>query len=145
MHRKASLFFLLFFCLLAHVYAQPRCGFEIKMEELRKTIPDIDQQANRQVQEFVASQQKQTNIQSTLYYVPVVVHVIHTGGAVGTIYNPGNAVIMNALNYLNAVFDGTWSGAGGSILGVGDIQLQFVLATRDPENNPTTGINHINA
>ena len=144
MRLRATFFSLFFICLLPGAFAQPRCGFETRMEELRKENPFIDRQINQQVQEYISTQNKQANPQSTLYYVPVVVHVIHTGGAIGSIYNPTDATLTSAIDYLNAVYDGTWNGAGGSILGVGDVQLKFVLATVDPDNNPTTGINRVN-
>lgn len=73
------------------------------------------------------------------YTIPVVVHVIHTGGAVGTIYNPPDAQILKAIAYLNAVYNGTEPGT----LGAGDLQIQFALAQRDPNCNPTNGINRV--
>ncbi|HVS98542.1 MAG TPA: zinc-dependent metalloprotease [Puia sp.] len=73
------------------------------------------------------------------YYIPVVVHVIHTGGDVGTIYNPSDAQILGAIDYLNSVYNGTWPGTEGA----GDLGIQFVLARRDPNCNPTNGINRI--
>ena len=115
MRIKTALIFLTL-CILSQTYAQPRCGFETRMDELRKELPDIDQHANRLVKDYISAQQKLTNTLASVYYVPVVVHVIHTGGAVGTIYNPSSADITAAINYLNAVYDGTWNGAGGSIL-----------------------------
>lgn len=74
------------------------------------------------------------------YTIPVVVHVVHTGGAIGTIYNPTDAQIQGAIDYLNAVYNGTYPTLSG---GVGDLQIQFVLAKRDPNCNPTTGIDRI--
>ncbi len=73
---------------------------------------------------------------AALYTIPVVVHVIHTGGAVGTTYNPSVAQIQSAINYLNQVYEGTLPG----IEGVGEIQINFALATRDPNCNPSSGI-----
>lgn len=70
------------------------------------------------------------------YTIPVVVHIVHTGGAVGSIYNPTDAQVQGAIDYLNAVYNGTWPGTTGA----GDLQIQFVLAKRDPNCNPTTGI-----
>jgi Pregnancy-associated plasma protein-A/GEVED domain len=125
-----------------YLHAQPRCGFDVKMRSLRKQNSRFEKETNEQVRQFILNQRlgRQLNSLATVYYVPVVVHVIHTGGAVGTIYNPSDATITSAINYLNSVYDGTWNGAGGSILGVGDIQIKFVLASRDPNGNSTTGI-----
>lgn len=78
---------------------------------------------------------------ATLYYIPVVVHCIYDGPANASI--PSTTQITNAINYINQVYDGTWTGTGGPILGAGDLQIKFVLATKDPANNTTTGINRI--
>jgi len=76
---------------------------------------------------------------SSGYTIPVVVHVINTGGDVGTIYNPTDAQILRAIAYLNAVYNGTYPGTQGA----GDLGIQFVLAQRDPNCNPTNGINRV--
>ena len=73
------------------------------------------------------------------YIIPVVIHVVTTGGAIGTIYNPTDAQIQGAIDYLNQVYNGTYPGIGGA----GDLGIQFVLAKRDPNCNPTTGIERI--
>lgn len=76
---------------------------------------------------------------STGYTIPVVVHVIHTGGDIGTMYNPTDAQILRAIAYLNAVYNGSYPGTAGA----GDLGIQFVLAQRDPNCNPTNGINRV--
>ncbi len=73
------------------------------------------------------------------YIIPVVVHVVTTGGAIGSIYNPTDAQIQGAIDYLNQVYNGTYPG----IAGAGDLGIQFVLAKRDPNCNPTTGVDRI--
>jgi hypothetical protein len=73
------------------------------------------------------------------YVIPVVVHVVTTGAAVGSIYNPTDAQVQGAIAYLNAVYNGTYPGTQGA----GNLQIQFVLAQRDPNCNPTNGIDHI--
>lgn len=81
------------------------------------------------------------------YTIPVVVHVMHTGGAVGTIYNPSDAQILGAINYLNQVYAGTYSGmtaysAGGA---AGDMEIQFAMAQRTPTCGATNGIDRVDA
>ena len=58
-------------------------------------------------------------IVATLYYIPVVVHCIYDGPANAAI--PNTSQITDAINYINQVYDGTWTGSGGSILGAGDL------------------------
>jgi hypothetical protein len=73
-----------------------------------------------------------------------VVHVIHTGEAVGHAYNPTDATITATINYLNQVYAGTYAGMEptGSDA-AGEIQIQFALATRDPNCTASNGINRI--
>ena len=87
-----------------------------------------------------------TPLSIPLYTIPVIVHVMHTGGAVGSIYNPSDAQITDAINYLNNVYNGTYvDPSQGPIQGAGDLGIQFVMAQRDPNCNPTNGINRIDA
>lgn len=129
-------------------FSQERCGFDIlhgkkmktdasyrkKVEELEKNIKAyIGKNKNRLAARI-------TTTTAALYTIPVVVHVIHTGGSVGSIYNPSDAQIQGTINYLNQVFNGTYPG----IAGAGDLQIQFALAVRDPNCNATNGIDRVN-
>ncbi|WP_198666760.1 M43 family zinc metalloprotease [Taibaiella helva] len=80
----------------------------------------------------------------TLYEIPVVVHVIHKGGAIGTIYNPSDATIQNAITELNQNFAATFPGHPAAGAGGVNIRIRFAFAQRDSSCNPTTGINRIN-
>ena len=70
---------------------------------------------------------------------PTLSNTCSNGGAIGSIYNPTDAQILGAINYLNAVYNGTYPGTQG----VGDLGIQFVMAQRDPNCNPTNGINRV--
>lgn len=69
---------------------------------------------------------------STTYTLPIVVHIMHDGDAVGTGSNLSESQINSAIDALNADFQGAFGGA--------DIDIEFVLAARDPDGNPTSGI-----
>jgi hypothetical protein len=71
-----------------------------------------------------------------VYTIPVVVHVIHLGEAVGIGTNISDTQIENAIATLND----RWRGVVGS--GV-DVEIDFCLAVRDPNGNATTGINRV--
>jgi hypothetical protein len=73
-----------------------------------------------------------------LYILPVVVHVIHTGGAIGTTDNPSDASIFTMLQNLN----NSWRKQGPVSGGV-DMRIQFQLAQRSPAGTATTGINRV--
>ena len=133
------------FLALNPVSAQFQCAFDQVMNPLYRQHPGYKEDLNRKVSEFATTYAaRNSNTASAPYYIPVVVHIIHTGGAVGTTYNPTDATILSAIDYLNAVYNGTWNGSGGSIMGVGDLQIQFVMATKDPDGNVSTGINRVN-
>lgn len=145
-NRLLSLLLSLF--LFQSSFSQSRCGFEAAIGRAMLTDPQYAENLRRMdesLRQIIEAQKTQRGgaVQSTIYTIPTVVHVIHTGGAVGSSYNPSDAQIQGALNYLNAVYNGSWTGSGGSILGVGDLQVKFVLATRSPNNTATTGINRV--
>lgn len=140
--------------------AQPICGFdgahakqmsenpvyrqnvETANSSIRNYIQQHPELLIRRNQRKVVTGGKPHTLSST-YEIPVVVHVIHTGGDIGTIYNPTDAQITSAINYLNQVYNGTWPGLTITGYGAGDLGIQFVIAQRDPNCNPTNGINRI--
>jgi hypothetical protein len=125
-------------------FAQERCGFDAIHNERMRTDPQYAATINANneyIRRYIAEHPPTASRTSTaLYTIPVVVHVVHTGGAVGTIYNPTDAQVIGAINYLNSIYDGSDASLYG---GVGDMQIQFALAQRDPNCNPTNGINHV--
>lgn len=91
------------------------------------------------IQEYRSGLRPKNN---TIYTIPVVVHIIHKGEAVGTGSNISDAQIYSAINALNQDFrkmTGTLGDGDGA-----DIEVEFCLAQRDPSGNPTNGINRIN-
>ncbi|THU37072.1 T9SS type A sorting domain-containing protein [Niastella caeni] len=145
-------------CLIAgSSIAQPICGFDGVHKHKLNTDPQYRKQimeTESQLQTIIKEQESRKaanpstlrveGTQATLYTIPVVVHVIHTGGAVGTTYNPSDAQITGAISYLNQVFAGTYAGMEptGSDA-AGEIQVQFALATRGPNCTATTGIDRV--
>jgi hypothetical protein len=132
---------------LTQANSQVRCGFDgVLNAELEKdpkysiNIEEVNAKIERQIM-----RQKTFNSVDDIVYIPVVFHILHRGGAVGAYDNPTDASVISTVDYLNQVYDGTWNGTGGSILGVGDVNIKFVLATKDPDNNTTTGIERIDA
>jgi hypothetical protein len=68
-----------------------------------------------------------------VYTIPVVVHVIHLGEQVGYQTNIPDQQILDAINGLNE----RYANANGNGT---DIEIQFCLATVDPNGCPTSGI-----
>lgn len=79
-----------------------------------------------------------SNHSMNLYTIPVVVHVIHTGEPIGTGTNVTDTQIQSAIVALNEDFR-RMTGTNGAGNGV-DCEIEFCLAVRDPNDNPTNGI-----
>ncbi|MBV4359227.1 zinc-dependent metalloprotease [Pinibacter aurantiacus] len=126
--------------------AQDICGFDKYQNDLMKDpqYKAFVMEKNAQMQTYIATHPNLKISQRSagpLYVIPVVVHIVHTGEAIGSLYNPGDDQIKAAIDYLNSVYNGSLPG----IEGVGDVQIQFELAKRSPDCNTTNGIDRVNA
>lgn len=130
-------------------FSQDLCGFDHKHRQKIQTDSVFKRrvsQTERDIQDYIRKNNNRISARVTttnslaLYTIPVVVHVVHTGGAVGSIYNPSDGQIQGAIDYLNQVYNGTYPGTSG----IGDLEIQFALAVRDPNCNATNGIDRIN-
>ncbi|NBR14231.1 MAG: PKD domain-containing protein, partial [Crocinitomicaceae bacterium] len=75
------------------------------------------------------------------YRIPVVVHVLHKGEAVGVGTNVSDADIRAAIKELNNRYRKT-AGTAGAGNGV-DMEIEFALAVRNPSGQCTNGINRV--
>ena len=95
--------------------------------------------------------QKQTNgsnrISETVYQIPVVVHVVHNGEALGIGGNIPDDQIISQISTLNEDFrrmNADKINTPASFESVAaDVNIEFVLAKRDPEGLPTDGIQRV--
>lgn len=144
---------LLFLCIvfIDQSFAQPLCAFDEKMEELVRANPDqarIYRENERKIRDYIAAHPPVAGkAPQVAYTIPVVVHVMHTGGAVGSIYNPSDANIQAAVNYLNRVYAGTYAGLEAPVGGTSpvNLELQFAFAQRTPTCGFTNGIDRVDA
>ena len=97
----------------------------------RKQIVTLESQV-----EAITQKQANNKLRSSLYTIPVVVHVIHLGEPIGTGSNISDIQIQEAIAGLNDRF------SNGNGLGV-DVELEFCLASKDPNGNSTNGINRV--
>ncbi len=82
-------------------------------------------------------------IEAVLYKIPVVVHVLHVGTAVGTDANISDEQIYSAIESMNNAYR---KKAGTTEYGNGaDAEIEFCLAQRDPNGIAHSGINRVNA
>jgi hypothetical protein len=93
--------------------------------------------AQKKINEYLLNHRSQTN--DTLYTLPLVVHVIHTGTPIGSPDNPTDADINDMITGLNDVFRKNGAQYGGA-----DVKMQFQLAIRSPQCENTAGIIRVN-
>jgi len=155
--RSQSFKFLLSICLIilfavtSYGQVEERCTTEPFNEMLRKRGQILENRNDfeewlqkkitekRQEQVFgIESESSQTII------IPVVVHIIHNGEAIGSGLNIPDAQVISQMRVLNEDFRRENADANqtpSEFLPVaGSWNIQFVLAKRDPEGLPTNGI-----
>lgn len=74
--------------------------------------------------------------------IPVVVHVISNGQALGVAPNITDAQVQSQINVLNEDFSKTGFGSNTNPVGA-DTKIRFALAVQDPNGNPTNGIDRV--
>lgn len=125
-----------------HNHSSPSvtCGFDevhnermLNDSQYRKIVEDF----NRRWAEGEFHLSKKSAM-APVYQVPVVVHVLHEGEAVGTGFNISDQEVKNGIQYLNNYWRkvaGTYGDGPGA-----DMEIEFALAVRDPSGNCTNGI-----
>lgn len=123
-----------------------RCGTGIIHNHLMATDPVYKariEEEQKNIQKTIADWKSGVKAPPPVYTVPLVFHVIHKGEAVGSGTNISDAQIQSTIAALNRDYRRN-SSDGGIALGAGpDTEIQFCLATKDPQGNPTTGINRV--
>jgi Pregnancy-associated plasma protein-A/GEVED domain len=146
-----KIFFLIYVILFnsIQIFAQKKCAADELRNKLFAENPsykllqeEMDKGLKKYIEEHPIQPQQTDGTEAAIYFIPCVVHVIYDGAPNASL--PSSSQITGAINYINSVFDATWTGTGGAILGAGDLQIKLVLATKDPNNNTTTGIVRVN-
>lgn len=149
--RMYLIFFGLFLFLYSPLSAQhhhKNCGTDHATEILKQRFPDQAHQwedfHERVIPALVASAPSDQRSAAPVLRVPVVIHIIHNGEAIGSGANISAAQVQAQLDILNedfaaqnANFNQTpsqWTNA------IGSPDIQFCLATVDPSGNPSNGI-----
>jgi len=123
--------------LCANSYSQRQCG---AMDHLHDEIENNPERAKilDEIEAHTAKwiKEKGENSARNIITIPVVVHVVYRTGT----ENISDAQIQSQIDVLNDDFrrlnsdaDGTWSQAA-------DVEIEFCLASVDPDGNPTSGI-----
>lgn len=125
------------------------CGYDDLHQYYLATDPDYAERL-RQI-EVLLQRNASNNYASnkrTLITIPVVVHVVHNGEAVGVGSNISDAQILSQLEVLNE--DYRFLNADAGLIPAAfqslatDMSIEFCLAIRDPNGAPSTGIERVN-
>ncbi|ELR68522.1 hypothetical protein C900_00263 [Fulvivirga imtechensis AK7] len=136
-----------------HTLAQ-RCA-TVEYQKLRQQAnPKLENESEfedwlkQKIEERKNASYSTSREQATVYKIPVVVHVIHNGEALGVGRNIPDAQIISQIEVLTEDFrrmNTDASNTPASFIPVAaDVELEFVLAQRDPEGLPTDGIVRVN-
>ncbi len=125
-----------------------RCSTMDVLQEQIDRDPSVRERMNQMdrtldhFQNQVANQQR-----GGVMSIPVVVHVIHNGEAVGTGTNISDAQVLSQIDVLNEDFRRLNPDANQTpvqFLGVAsDAEIEFCMASIDPQGNQTDGIDRI--
>jgi len=123
------------------------CGTDELMRKHYERHPEQkaqDDAFNLELSKLIKSGKLSSTLnKNQVYEIPIVVHVVGDGSAIGTVNNKSDADITAWINYTNGVFSGsTTSGMSGTSA---VLPVKFIFAKVNPSCNPTNGINRINA
>ncbi|WP_106915869.1 GEVED domain-containing protein [Chryseobacterium aurantiacum] len=108
----------------------------LKDPSFKKRIEDFDNELSRRIK----SGKMHRTITTQEYEIPVVVHVITPGGALGTSNNPSDAQIISWVNNLNRFNAGDTTLPLVLPAGSAVIPVKYTLAKRAPDCTATNGI-----
>lgn len=114
------------------------CGASDVHRKMMQTNPVYMQRMQQFESQILAQSNSFTPKSLTTYRIPVVVHVIHKGEALGTGTNVSDADIQKAIRQMNERFRKSIPGLDGV-----DIGVEFALAVRDPGGQCTNGITRV--
>jgi hypothetical protein len=129
-----------------------RCAFDRYEEYLREANPErlnsaaFERWIAPKIEEAKAAKAASGDRSTSIVInVPVVVHVIHNGDAVGANENIADSRINSQITVLNQDFRRMTGTPGFNTNPVGaDVEIQFCLARTNPDGGATTGINRVN-
>lgn len=107
--------------------------------ELRRKYPALpaSEVMEKELQKKITIYKKQQSLSrttATVYVIPVIVHVVHNGQAVGVGPNITAAQVMSQIDVLNEDFRRKTGTPGANTHAAGaDVEIEFALAQVDPE------------
>ncbi|SFQ09334.1 M43 family zinc metalloprotease [Flavobacterium akiainvivens] len=119
-------------------HLREKYGMESREEFEAWLAPKVKQQKQKRLQ-------KSANSTNEVITIPVVVHVIHNGDAEGSNENIAYEQVLSQITVLNQDYRRMVNTPGWNENIVGaDTEIEFCLAQRDPQGNPTNGVDRVN-
>lgn len=120
------------------------CGLGHQLKELYKQNPGLEEKIEKESQQsYLRSLEKSDEIDTTLYIIPIVFHILHENGT----EDISDAQVIDQVNILNRDYRLKNADTSDIIPAFdtvkADIHIQFKLASKDPWGNCTNGIEHI--
>lgn len=132
------------------LFAQERCG----TVPYTKSLYENPEQRRIEFERWLAEKMPTHRLpggartEAGPYQIPVVVHIIHNGEAIGNGPNITDAQVVSQLRVLNEDFQRKNADAVNTppefAAVAGSLDIEFVLARQDPEGQATTGIVRVN-
>lgn len=129
--------FNLIFAQSAEIRTPKKCITGDLREQFYDLYPEVRKRAS------LNAMQKTDSLPDTLdfsYIIPVVVHVMYDDG--GPELNVDLDLVKSQIEVLNEDYGRYGNGANTSPLGI-DSRISFCLAQKDPDGQPTTGLNYV--
>ena len=146
---KKYLSFIFAFCYLSHFgLSQEWCPTTLNLERIQKydserylRILQLEEQVENYKEDVEESLGRSV---PAVIQIPVVVHVLHNGGPIGTGLNISMPQIESQIDVLNEDFRRLNGDAGNTpaefLPVASDAGIEFYLACFDPDGNPTNGV-----
>jgi hypothetical protein len=137
---------------IAIAQVRERCSTVPYMQMLRQegNLIQTDEQFEQWLQKRKRERQQRVQTHRTKegpYQIPVVVHVIHNGEEIGTGSNISEAQILSQIAVINYDYNRLNADASNTpaefLPVAGSINIEFVMAKRDPSGLSTNGINRV--
>lgn len=132
---------------LAKSHGFDRCSTVEYEDYLKSKFPErmTTEQFESWIKPLIENAKVNKSQNGNIITIPVVVHVIHNGQALGTAPNIIDEQVMSQITVMNNDFRRLLATPGYNTSAVGaDTQIQFALAKVDPNGNPTNGIDRVN-
>ena len=127
------------------------CGTTENHNHLMQSSPEYAQgyqQAFEKVNQVIEERRTSGDIlrvDGEVITIPIVFHIVHAGEPIGTFPNLSEQQILDQVEQLNLDFRAMNSDISNVPAefqdAVDDLEVEFCLAVRDPDGNPTNGIN----